>query len=355
MRRIGVLAAGLAVALLLAVPAALGAKPGNSVDAKACQKNGWMSLYTRSGEAFTNGGHCTSYAAHGGQLIVRAALACLNDGWKTLGPTPSQLFASEQACVDFANGGGTPVPAGSDLALAKSVSDATPNVGDTITFTVTLNDNGPATATNVSVQDLLPAGLTFVSDNPSQGSYEDTTGIWDVGTILDTESETLEIVATVHTNCCGANIAEVSDSTTYDTNSVPGSGDSNGDTYDSVTVTPDANPLIDAAADVAVSGPSKANATSKGFTVLIRNAGSQNFTLTNANLETSLNGNESAVSCKAFSATVKPGRSVRVHCSANIATLGLTPPQTVTYSATVDVPTDGFTQNDEDSEVRATS
>ena len=37
-----------------------------------------------------------------------------------------------------------------DLSLAKTVNDATPNVGDTITYTVTLSNNlGPDTATNV--------------------------------------------------------------------------------------------------------------------------------------------------------------------------------------------------------------
>jgi uncharacterized repeat protein (TIGR01451 family) len=58
-----------------------------------------------------------------------------------------------------------------DLALTKTVSDATPNVGDTVTFTVTLADLGPDPASGVTVTDLLPAGLTSVSATPSQGSY----------------------------------------------------------------------------------------------------------------------------------------------------------------------------------------
>ena len=69
-------------------------------------------------------------------------------------------------------------PQVADLALAKSVSDATPNVGDQITFTVTLTNHGPNTATGVQVADLLPAGVTFVSANPSQGTYTPATGLW---------------------------------------------------------------------------------------------------------------------------------------------------------------------------------
>ena len=48
-------------------------------------------------------------------------------------------------------------------AVRKSVSNPTPNVGDTITFTVSLTNGGPDAATGVQIADLLPAGLSFVS------------------------------------------------------------------------------------------------------------------------------------------------------------------------------------------------
>ena len=66
----------------------------------------------------------------------------------------------------------TETPQQADLALTKTVSDPTPNVGDTITFTVTLTNTGPDAATGVQVTDLLPAGLTFVSATPSQGDLQ---------------------------------------------------------------------------------------------------------------------------------------------------------------------------------------
>ena len=77
----------------------------------------------------------------------------------------------------------TETPQQADLALTKTVSNPTPNVGDTITFTVTLTNNGPDTATGVQVSDLLPAGLSFVSATPSQGTYDTATGLWTVGTV----------------------------------------------------------------------------------------------------------------------------------------------------------------------------
>ena len=92
----------------------------------------------------------------------------------------------------------TVTPQQADLALTKTVDNPTPNVGDTITYTITLTNNGPDAATGVTVTDLLPAGLTFVSASPSQGSYNPTTGLWTVGTVDPRlRPQTLTITATV--------------------------------------------------------------------------------------------------------------------------------------------------------------
>src|SRR5262249_53879844 len=87
----------------------------------------------------------------------------------------------------------TETPQQADLSVTKTVNNATPNVGDEITYTVTLSDQGPDDATNVRVSDLLPTGLSFVSANPSHGGYDSASGFWTVGTVSSGASETLSI------------------------------------------------------------------------------------------------------------------------------------------------------------------
>ena len=95
-----------------------------------------------------------------------------------------------------------------DLSITKMVSDATPNVGDTITFTIALTNSSGNPATNVTVQDLLPAGLAFVSATPSQGTYNNISGVWTVGTV--NSAAQLLIQATVVSPTAQTNTASIS-------------------------------------------------------------------------------------------------------------------------------------------------
>ena len=63
-----------------------------------------------------------------------------------------------------------------DIAVTKRVSPATPQVGETVTFTVTATNRGPNDATGVQISDGLPAGLTLLAATPSQGTYDPATG-----------------------------------------------------------------------------------------------------------------------------------------------------------------------------------
>src|SRR5262249_48466194 len=103
-----------------------------------------------------------------------------------------------------------------DLSVSKTVSDATPNVGDPITFTVTLSDHGPDAATGVQVTDLLPAGVSFLSATPSQGSYDSTSGGWTVGTGSPGGPQTLSMPAPVVSPAAQTNTATISDADQFD-------------------------------------------------------------------------------------------------------------------------------------------
>jgi uncharacterized repeat protein (TIGR01451 family) len=104
-----------------------------------------------------------------------------------------------------------------DLAVAKVVDDAIPNEQDSIVYTITVtNPIGAAQATTVSLNDMLPAGVTYVSDVPSQGSYDDGSGLWLVGTINANASATLDITATVDVGTAGTTIVNTADTLSAD-------------------------------------------------------------------------------------------------------------------------------------------
>ena len=91
----------------------------------------------------------------------------------------------------------TAITSQADIGIAKIASSGTVTVGSNVTFTITATNNGPSDATGVQVTDLLPAGLTFVSATPSQGSYTSGTGVWNIGAIASGNSVTLSLTATV--------------------------------------------------------------------------------------------------------------------------------------------------------------
>lgn len=93
-----------------------------------------------------------------------------------------------------------------DLALTKTVDNGTPGEGDTVTYTVTVQNTGPGPATVVQIMDQLPAGVTYVSATPSQGTYDSSSGDWFVGNLSNGGSATLLISATVDVGTSGNTI-----------------------------------------------------------------------------------------------------------------------------------------------------
>ena len=165
--------------------------------------------------------------------------------------------------------------ASSDLSLNKTVDNSTPNVGDNVIFTLTVNNNGPSDATGVEVNDLLPNGYTYISDDAS-GAYISGTGIWTVPTILNGNSATLNITTSVNSSGNYVNIAEVTGSDNFDSDSTPGNGNLGEDDMDSITPTPVA--VSDMELTMTVNNPTPLVGDDVIFTITVDNNGPSDAT-----------------------------------------------------------------------------
>ncbi len=96
-----------------------------------------------------------------------------------------------------------------DLSLAKSADNIRPYVDDPVSFTITATNLGSRDATGVKVADKLPAGLSFLSADVTQGTYDPTSGLWTIGTLEDPTSAALTLRARVEKEGTIINTAEV--------------------------------------------------------------------------------------------------------------------------------------------------
>ena len=97
-----------------------------------------------------------------------------------------------------------------------ATGDSTPNEGDTVAFQIVVTNNGSAQATNVSLNDSLPAGITYDADATSQGNYDPATGFWTIGTLNDGASAILTLEGTVNAGQGGNTIQNITTPATGD-------------------------------------------------------------------------------------------------------------------------------------------
>jgi large repetitive protein len=154
-----------------------------------------ISDYTWNVAPFNPGGTTTL------SINVQVTDACVgpvitNTAQITTSGTPADPDGSSPASASFQ-------VASADLSVSKTVNDSTPNVGDTITFTIVVTNNGPTNTTGVAVTDILPLGLTFAGASATQGSYDSSSGVWTVGNLNNGASATLSLQAQVLPNAAG--------------------------------------------------------------------------------------------------------------------------------------------------------
>jgi len=146
-------------------------------------------------------------AGQGGNTIVNITTAAAGD---QPDPTTAGDDLDEAVVVD----------ADADLVTVKTLAsgNATPDEGDVVTFQIEVTNNGTAQATNVSLVDLLPFGLTATGGNGAvtQGTYNSVTGLFDIGTLDVGETATLTLEGTVNVGQAGEPITNVTTAATGD-------------------------------------------------------------------------------------------------------------------------------------------
>ncbi|WP_428662649.1 hypothetical protein [Runella sp.] len=119
-----------------------------------------------------------------------------------------------------------------DVALKKSVSTKIPKVGDNITYTIKVWNEGDAKATNVSVKDTLNAGVQYVTYASATGNYNAATKIWTLGDLAPGDTAVLQLVVKVIAQGVWFNTAEICGMTEKDLDSTPCNGDESEDDLD---------------------------------------------------------------------------------------------------------------------------
>ncbi len=102
-----------------------------------------------------------------------------------------------------------------DLSLTKTVDKNKVVIGDTLHFTLIVQNHGPDTAVDVKVTEVMPEGLKYVSYTTNYGTYDPITGIWSIGNLPNGKIATLTVTSIVTNTGKIVNRANV-ESMTYD-------------------------------------------------------------------------------------------------------------------------------------------
>lgn len=99
-----------------------------------------------------------------------------------------------------------------DLVITNAASTDPVIAGNTLTYNLSVSNTGPQAATNVVLSDVLPAGTTFVSATPSQGTATASNGTLtaNLGTLAVGETATIALTVRVG----GAVTSQLSNSAT---------------------------------------------------------------------------------------------------------------------------------------------
>ena len=197
--------------------------------------------------------------------------------------TQSSLTPNSSGQTSTSAGVSVNPTAGANVTIAKTGSTGTPNDGSTMTFTLSVANNGPNSAGAVTVTDPMPTGLSYVSYGSPAGTAPVTTdgvstsvsealvgGVptvtWTIPSFVSGDRASLLITVTVNTSSAVTNTATLSQT-------VPNTSGATTDSEEasfSLTPVPVANVSITKVANPTTNAP---HGTQITYTLQARNAG----------------------------------------------------------------------------------
>jgi len=97
----------------------------------------------------------------------------------------------------------TPLPS-ADLYVTMTVSNPTPNVGDTIQYNITYGNLGASTATGMQMLSPLPSQVDYVSH--AGGTFDSATGNWTLPDLMSGQNGSASITVTVRPEASGSTV-----------------------------------------------------------------------------------------------------------------------------------------------------
>ena len=181
-------------------------------------------------------------------------------------PDPDRASAADATLV---------IPS-ADLALTKFASSPSAQPGDQVTFTLTLTNDGPSPAQNVTITDPIPSGLQFVSVSPGC-TFAAGTVTCTLATLASGATATL----TVTTSPTGGAAGQTLTNTATVTSTTPDAESANNVASETLEVSPAAStpagpaatPEADLAAAVTISPTSVAVGGEANLTAVVSNRG----------------------------------------------------------------------------------
>jgi uncharacterized repeat protein (TIGR01451 family) len=130
-------------------------------------------------------------------------------GSTNVGAASVPMSETFSAATNWSVAGASVMPLQADVGVTVNPGGAVP-LGNNLTYTITVTNNGPTTATGVTLTDTLAAGLVLVSATPSQGSCSGSAPIsCPLGTLAGGASATVTVVASAAATGSYANTASV--------------------------------------------------------------------------------------------------------------------------------------------------